>query len=172
MAKVFMRPMRSRESPKSPPLDHSSKTPTFRGSGDINQISRFKDIGHLDLLPDLALDNVLSTELAQDLKRSFARLRHVALLGSIHALALLLPEAELHGIVAVLPDLFLLYDHAWACLDDGDRHNAAIGSEELCHTDFLAYQACHLNKNFDFLVLNFELNSTFNIQNSKFIIAI
>src|SRR5262245_3086263 len=143
VAKVFVGPVRPRESTKRPPFDYARKSVPFRGSRYVDTIAGLKQICSLDLLPDLKLRHIVQTKFPQNLESAFPGLGHMALLRLVDSLILLAAEAHLNGAVAVFGILLFLHDNARAGLDDRDRNDISVRVIELCHANFFANKTCH-----------------------------
>ncbi len=120
-----------------PALDHARVAFALAHAGNVHVFSGFKNVG-LDQIAHIELADILQPQLPQGLLGGDAALVEVALQGLGEALGLLVAEAYLNRLVAIVfGGLFLRY-HAGAGLDDGDGDHFPLLIEDLRHADLLA----------------------------------
>ena len=120
-----------------PPLDDAGVSLTLALAGDVHLLAGLKGVG-LDQVAHVQGADVVQAQLAQGLLGGHVALLEVAGQGLGDPLGLLVAEADLHGVVAVVLFGLLLGDHAGACLDDRDGNDSSLFVEDLRHADLLA----------------------------------
>src|SRR5947208_917316 len=132
---VLVRPVRAREARELVPLHDACGAPALGDAGDMHHLARLEHVTDADLGADRGRLFAREPELAQHREGAGTRLLELALHGLRQPPRLGTAEAELGGRVAVALGLASGDHRARARLDDGDRHEDALGGIHLRHAE-------------------------------------
>ena len=120
-----------------PALDNAGVALTFALAGNVHALAGLEGVG-LDQVAHVQGADVVQPQLPQGLLGGDVALLEVACQGLGNPLGLLVAEADLHGVVAVVFHSLLLRYHAGTGFDHGDGNDLSLFIENLRHADFLA----------------------------------
>jgi hypothetical protein len=144
MTKVFMGTMSSGKSTHAVPLDDTRISAPFRASNNVNELTRLKNLRDVQFAPNLVVLQVSNTEFSQHEKWSLPGRLAMPKQRFIRALRFASTEAKLECSVSILLVSLFLYHRAGTSLYDGYRHEGAIRTKHLAHSQFFPDESDHM----------------------------
>ena len=125
------------QSGKVPALDGTGGSFTLAGADNVHFFAGGEDVG-LQNVTHVQGADVVQTELFEHFLRRDVGFFEVTCVGFVGSGNFLVVEAELHGVVAVAVNGFLLNDCARAKFHNGDGNDVSLVVEDLRHAEFSA----------------------------------